>query len=302
MKFLLWNLENFFLLAHTKAAYNQALKPGKKVEQIIALLDELDADVILLCEVGGRDSLELLTQRLKHEYEYFYTEGNSDRGIGIGYLVKIGFARVQFHTHHDLPLPPITLEDRKNPRHFSRDAAELWLCDPSGTPQLIVWGVHLKSAQDRHGNDLRGVRQRSAEVRGLVALVKKRQQEFPHVQQWLGGDFNGIAYGPRREPEFEHLAAQLPNHHDLLERLDTPPQQRWTFAMSLHEPLPAQLDYLFLPDQTPTPDDEHSGIVYFWHRMGLHAGPAQTSAQRELWPSDHLPLFACWSKCPFSFQ
>lgn len=301
MKFLLWNLENLFLVPHLKASYNQALKPEKKVRQIVEILDDLDPDIMFLCEVGGEDSLIKLKERLSGQYLHFYTEGNSDRGIGLGYLVKKNQYTLNFHTHADDVLPAISLEDRNNPRKFSRDAGELWVCDENNSPKLIIWGVHLKSGQDRVGNDNRGTRQRSAEVRGLVTLVKKRKTQYPDVIQWLVGDFNGKAYGETKDTEFEHIEAWLPKHHDLLERLDIPQQQRWTFAMSFSgdKGLPSQLDYFFIPDETPTPELQNSGVVHLWERLGNSAGPAKTSYERDKWPSDHLPVLATWPKCPF---
>lgn len=303
MKFLLWNLENFFLINHIKSSYNQPLKPQKKVTEIISLLDDIAADVMFFCEMGGQDSLASLAKTLKGEFQYFYTEGNSDRGIGLGFLVRKNFSKVKFHRHADQPLPAISLEDKKSPRKFSRDVAELWLCDDNMKPQLIIWGVHLKSGQDRSGGDFRGIRQRSAEVRGLVALMKSRQISYPDIPQWVAGDFNGKAYGPHKDQEFEHFAAQMPQHHDLLERLDTPVDQRWSFATAFSNDgvkgIPAQLDYLFVPDQTPTPQASDSGLIQLWQRLGINAGWAHGPAQRELWPSDHLPILATWPQRPF---
>lgn len=302
MKFLVWNLENLFLVPHLKSSYNQPLKPQKKVDQIISIINELDPDILFLCEVGGEDSLKKLESSLLDDYFYFYTEGNSDRGIGLGFLVRKKYSHAKFFRHTDVILPAISIEDRNSPRKFSRDIAELWLTSKdSKTPNLIIFGVHLKSAQDRSGSDHRGFRQRSAEVRGLVALIKQRQIQFPQVPIWFVGDFNGLAAGDSIDAEFEHLHVQLPKHEDLLIRLDTPKQERWTFAMSFHhdKALPAQLDYFFIPTMTPTPDPTNSGVVHLWQRLGNNAGPAKTAFERDLWPSDHLPLLATWEEKPY---
>lgn len=299
MKFLIWNLENLFLVPSARLAYNQALKPEKKVRQIVALINELSPDILFLCEVGGKESLKELAHRLEGDFRYYYTEGNSDRGIGLGFLIKTNFHPTQFHTHAGMTLPHVSLDDRVKPRSFSRDAAELWLCDDIGAPKLIIWGLHLKSAQDRQGNDFRGARQRAAEVRGLVKLMKERQQQYPNTPQWVCGDFNGIASGDKLDPEFEHFAVHFSSHQDLLEQLGLPPQSRWTYASGHDGQLPVQLDYFFMPKTTPTCEPEDSGVVHLWQRLGINAGPAYTASQRELWPSDHLPLFASWSKLPF---
>lgn len=302
MKVLVWNLENLFLVPHLKSSYNQPLKPQKKVNQIISIINELDPDVLFLCEVGGDDSLKKLESSLDDDYFTFYTEGNSDRGIGLGFLVRKTYSHTKFFRHTDVILPAISVEDRNSPRKFSRDLAELWLTPKDvKSPNLIIFGVHLKSAQDRTGADHRGFRQRSAEVRGLVTIIKQRQIQFPDVPIWFVGDFNGLAAGDQIDPEFEHLHAQLPAHQDLLTRLDTPKQQRWTFAMSFQQDksLPSQLDYFFIPPSTPTPEHNNSGVVQLWQRLGNNAGPAKTAFERDLWPSDHLPLLATWDKDPF---
>ena len=301
MKFLVWNLENFFLVPHLKSSYNQPLKPQKKVEQIVSVINELDPDILFLSEVGGEDSLIKLESMIDANYHYYYTEGNSDRGIGIAYLVRKNKYKLKFITHTDEILPAISIEDRTNPRKFSRDAAELWICDDQQIPKLIIWGVHLKSGQDRTGADPKGVRQRSAEVRGLVTLIKKRQTQYSDVTQWMVGDFNGKATRESPASEFEHIYAQLPHYDDLLERLDVPNSQRWTFAMSYDggTSLPSQLDYFFIPSKTPTPESEGSAVVQLWQRLGNNAGPAKTASERDSWPSDHLPILATWTKCPF---
>lgn len=298
MKFLLWNLENFFLVPHIKSSYNQALKPAKKVEAIINLLNEVSADIMFFCEVGGSDSIEKILPRLTEKYRYFYTEGNSDRGIGLSFLVKENFSNVRFHTHTDHLLPPISLEDRKQPRKFSRDVAELWVCDEFQKPVLIIWGVHLKSAQDRSGSDWRGIRQRSAEVRGLVSLVQTRAAQFPGVVQWLGGDFNGKIFGPEADQEFEHLQVKLPRHKDLLQRLDLPASERASFLQTEDKAI-IQLDYLLIPDETPTPIPENSGLIQLWARLGTASNTLKSTSERDLYPSDHLPLLASWPKKPF---
>ncbi len=300
MKFLVWNLENLFLVPHLKSSYNQPLKPKKKVDQIIKVINELDPDILFLSEVGGQDSAIKLELGLESSYELFYTEGNSDRGIGLAFLIKKGFRKLKFYRHTDDILPAVSTEDRNSPRKFSRDAAELWLLNEDNSPALIVLGVHLKSAQDRSGYDPRGFKQRNAEVRGLVTILKKRRTQYPKTPCWIVGDFNGLAAGEKIGAEFEHLYAQLPDYEDLLTRLDTPQDQRWTFAMSFEKDshVPSQLDYFFMPKETPTPDPEQSGVVQLWQRLGNSAGPAKTSFERELWPSDHLPLLATWDKSP----
>lgn len=302
LKFLLWNLENFFLVPHIKSSFDQPLKAPSKVAMIVELLNEIQPDIMFFCEMGGEDSLLKLKSQLNAEYDSFYTEGNSDRGIGISFLAKKSFANYRFLTHtHDL-LPPITLDDKKSPRKFSRDAAELWLCDELGTPKLIIWGVHLKSGQDRQGNDWRGIRQRSAEVRGLVALVKLRQQQYPGIQQWLGGDFNGQLYGEKTDPEFEHLHVQLPKHRDILEHLELPQSERWSFALNSKMQSSTnliQLDYLLIPPQEIAPNPQETGFMHLWQRLGVSAGWAKNASEKELWPSDHLPLLATWPQRPF---
>ena len=64
-------------------------KPQEKIEWIARTISEIDADITMLCEMGGLDSLDLFnTKYLNSQYYTSLLKGNSDRGIEMGYLIK----------------------------------------------------------------------------------------------------------------------------------------------------------------------------------------------------------------------
>src|SRR4051794_1224904 len=69
-------------------------KPIWKLWGLAKAIDEIDADILMLAEVGGSESLETFNRCfLGERYEVFFVEGNASRGIDLGYLVKkdLGF-------------------------------------------------------------------------------------------------------------------------------------------------------------------------------------------------------------------
>ena len=95
MKLCLFNVENFFLLGGPNG--DGFKKPSDKIEWIARTIREINADVTMLCEVGGLESLDLFnTKYLNSEYISALLKGNSNRGIEMGYLVKKDFTGSKF--------------------------------------------------------------------------------------------------------------------------------------------------------------------------------------------------------------
>ncbi len=107
---LLLNAENLFLLSdqelkaeHLKldpirwrslstSIYEN--KPLDKLNQLTLVIKKSNPDVIMLCEVGGIESLTNFNRLfLNNAYSPVLIEGNSDRNIDVGYLIKkdLGF-------------------------------------------------------------------------------------------------------------------------------------------------------------------------------------------------------------------
>lgn len=269
-----WQLSNAGLLDN---------KPLSKLHDLAQGLRMIDADIILLTEVGGLISLQNFNRHfLGGAYREFLEEGNSDRGIDMGFLVR-GDWDVELRSHRDHPLNHVKYQ------RFSRDVLKLEL-KHQGKLWFNVLLVHLKSKLNSKGDDFEGRTRRAVEVRALANLAHQQDQSVPLL---LGGDFNGIALRSDPEPEFLPLF-HLANLEDAAEVAQIPLDERFSyihFRSGLR--VLQQLDYLFLnPAARPLliPDS-----VQFPRYQDRHGNPLPVPAffdQKKLLPSDHFPLYA----------
>lgn len=105
LKFCLINAENLFLLfdhalpadwqkleEHQWQKLSSSVYENKSLQKTFALasaLKEINADILMFCEVGGPESLKNFNEMfLDSQYLVAITEGNSDRNIDVGYLVR----------------------------------------------------------------------------------------------------------------------------------------------------------------------------------------------------------------------
>jgi endonuclease/exonuclease/phosphatase family metal-dependent hydrolase len=196
-------------------------KPIHQVRQLAAAITDLNPDIVMLCEVGGRESLENFSHYfLNNQYSAHLIEGNSNRGIDLGYLVRrtlpYNFDLLSHkHRHIDF-LYPHELQSketgykhlgsaRRTSHKFSRDVLELRAFANEAqnatqndaelvTPEFIVLLVHLKSQLDRERIDPNGRDRRRAELEKLVKIYNEINHEFEgRVPVLMTGDFNGVA-------------------------------------------------------------------------------------------------------------
>src|SRR5665213_3897009 len=88
---------------------SKATVANKSLLKTLWLADSLifiDADIVCLNEIGGQESLTNFAKLfLGGKYVPYLLEGNSDRGIDIGYLVKKDFPlRAEIRTHKERPI------------------------------------------------------------------------------------------------------------------------------------------------------------------------------------------------------
>lgn len=269
-----WQLSNAGLLDN---------KPLNKLHDLAASIRALDADLILITEVGGLVSLENFNQHfLNGAYRSFLEEGNSDRGIDMGYLIRGGFeAKIKSHRDYPLPHPKI--------QRFSRDVLLLELRF-EGQLWFNVLLVHLKSKLNQRGEDFEGRTRRAIEVRALAELARNLNQDVPLL---LGGDFNGIALQKDPEPEFLPLY-HLANLLDAAEVAQVPDEDRFSyvhFRSGLR--IQQQLDYLFLNSAAQKLLIPES--VQFPRYQDAQGNPLPVPRyfeQKKSLPSDHFPLYA----------
>lgn len=305
MKLCLFNVENFFLLGGPHG--DGFKKPVDKIEWIARTISEIDADITMLCEMGGLDSLDLFnTKYLNSQYYTALLKGNSNRGIEMGYLIKKSFPySYQHFSHADASIEfnyPFEIEENKKmlpifqiaPHKFSRDISELRIFK-DGNLQMILLLVHLKSKWDRDGVDWLGKERRKAELKALVKTYNRLRAEFHFkVPVIVAGDLNGIAQKGLQEPEFDDLYGQT-DLEDVLEVINEPYERRLTFFYFSKENQreSCQLDYILLPPELHSlVKKEDSGIYLFRDNHGVILPYPMESYQRYALPSDHYPIVA----------
>ena len=317
LKFLQFNVENLFL--YLDLYQNQDLekiteeqwqklsssvtsnKSLYKTKELAKLIMASQADVVMLNEVGGEESIRNFAHYfLKDQYVPYLKEGNSHRGIDVGYLLK-----------KDLPLKPVLISHKNRPIHFlyphetktpaggqshyfSRDVAELRLFKSGeNTPCLVILLTHLKSKLDPDLIDAEGKLRRRAELETLIQIYHeiRRELEFK-VPIVVSGDFNGIARKPNYEPEFDIIHSQT-DWLDCLEIAARTEEERFSQVQvySGSKPRKVQIDYIFIsPDLKPFVDAAQTQVFLFQNHLGQNLPLPETFEERGRLPSDHYPI------------
>lgn len=203
------------------------------------MIAQVDADVLLLQEVGSAASLDCLNAELSTPYRYAgCLPGNSNRSIHLAVLSRTPVTLTS-HAGTDLTTADGVLmhqdayhdlsQDRPHtsptaPRlRLQRDLLRVQTHMADGTP-MALFGVHLKSrtsaipkahtaalAQTLSADDIR-----AAEARAVQRLVQQYMQQRPGELVLLAGDFNDLAGSPAlapldalplSDPQGERLAA-----------------------------------------------------------------------------------------------
>ncbi len=296
---------------------SNASTPNKSIVKTLWLAESLlqiNADIVCLNEVGGEESIRNFAHFFLHDrYVPHLIEGNSDRGIDVGYLVRKDFAhhRVELRTHKNRPLhfvypheeqTNLYLKNTQPERiikthYFSRDCAELRICkEGHQVPLLIILLVHLKSKLDPDGIDPQGRHRREAEVRALVSIYRELRIEFPQVPVIVTGDFNGSAARGQVGEEFRELSTtDLESVVDLanLSPESSSTQMQFTRGGQIKG---LQIDYIFISPELKA----HllpQGVEIFRYRneLGLPLPQPKTLEQRLHLPSDHFPVVATFN-------
>ncbi len=278
---------------------SQSNKPLEKTLALAHNLLKLQPDFVLLNEVGGVESLENFNRHfLGDQFEVHLQEGNSDRGIDIGYLVRKGQPlEVQLISHKDRPLVwPTSVEEKapERPLYFSRDVAELQVrANGHPDPQLILLLVHLKSKLDPDGTDPQGYARRSAELKTLVELYQERRQQFLQTPVMVAGDFN--AECKRSLPDPEMLPLLETDLCDVLDLTSLEGPQRYTqVQVSRYGQIQGlQLDHILISPELKTwalPD--RCFVCTYESDLGVPANHPLTLQEKWQLPSDHYPVVA----------
>lgn len=276
-------------------------KPLKKIWQIANVIDELSPDIVFLNEIGGEESLNnFVNHFLKTPYVPLLKEGNSPRGIDVGYLLKPGYdLKPVLISHKDRPINFLYPHENQTAaggksHYFSRDVAELRLFkDGQNSPSLVCLLTHLKSKLDSDMIDGEGRLRRAAELKTLVDIYNEIKNELgPEIPVILGGDLNGVADPRKHEPEFQYLYdhSDLQDAFDLAELPDpkrTSQVQIWPNGKRTE----LQIDYFFVsPALKKAIIPEKTGAYFFKSDLGLERPLPFSMEEKSELPSDHYPI------------
>lgn len=323
MRFCLLNCENLFIyldfwqgqdILRLNEQEWQSLSTAQtsnkslfKTKWLANTINEIDADIVMLNEVGGIESLENFNRHfLKNRYQPLLIEGNSDRGIDVGYLLKPDLPYKSILLSHrlrpiplrydgdpepNLFLPGLAPEKPQKKYYFSRDVAELRLFDPKTNQlKLIVLLVHFKSPLDPEKIDPHGKLKRAAELKEVVNIYHEIRRETPNLPVMLAGDFNGQARRMLVEEEFLplHKETDLQDVFDLCRK----PTHECVTQMSFSRgPSGRHIDHIFVSKELATMVQPEETFVYMYKSEGVVTLPYPVNLeQRNALPSDHYPV------------
>ncbi len=319
LKFALLNAENLFLLFDRPATHEMTKvgetewqrfstsifpnKPLKKVKELVRVIQDVDADIVMLCEIGGPESLANFNQLfLNQTYSPIAVEGNSDRNIDVGFLIKKNSSfyfdlasnknrLINFLYPHEknLAAGAIKITSHK----FSRDVAELRLFKKNrDNPFMVVLLTHLKSPLDPERRDPMGSLRRHAELKALLEIYKEVEALHPKCPVVMAGDFNGNASRLGTDVEFESLY-QTTSLQDILELQAKPVAERATYyqVRTGGRVEGKQIDYCFLSQRAAALLKPGSAQVYrYKDEFGFAMDIPNTIDAKLNLPSDHYPV------------
>ena len=274
-------------------------KPLSKLKELASAIKDINADILMLCEVGGPESLKNFNELfLDSMYSTALVEGNSDRNIDVGFLIKKELSFYFDLTSNKNRSINFTYPHEKNqnpmPVHrFSRDVAELRCFTKSADePFLIFLLTHLKSRLDPEKKDPNGFERRKAELKTLLEIEQEIEQKFPNVPLVVAGDFNGNAGLLNTDEEFK-IIYQMTQLKDILEIVNIPATDRATFyhIKPLNKSEGRQIDFCFLTPLAAKNLKANSCSVYrYKDEFGFKIDIPQSLEAKIKLPSDHYPL------------
>lgn len=284
-------------------------KPLKKTLEIAKALKEIDADVIMLCEVGGYESLKNFNLLFMDDaYSPCLIEGNSERNIDVGFLIR---KKMPFYfdlqSNKNRPINYLYPHERQSLAHgypvkggkvtmshkFSRDVAELrFFKADKEKPFLIILLAHLKSRLDPERIDPNGFERRQAELRTLLEIYNELDAVHPDLPIMVAGDFNGNASSTNTDEEFRDIYTTT-KLKDVLEVAGLSPEARATFYQVRNGARAdgRQIDFAFLSPSLQSSLKIGSTFVHrYKDEFGMeHDTPRSMDTKLSL-PSDHYPI------------
>lgn len=185
LRVVTYNVENYLLVpTETRRA-----KPAEARSRIVQILAELDADLIVLQEVGGAAALAEIQQELKklgRVYPWVDLVHAHDTNIMLAFLCRVPVVSCTHHTN-DI----FAIEGR--PYKVGRGIAQL-VIQPRTNLAIVVFNVHLKSRREMPDVDQAQIRLGEARVlrRKIDAVLAKD----PNAHVIVLGDLNDTKDSP----------------------------------------------------------------------------------------------------------
>lgn len=208
-----WNVRNLF--DPVDDSYNDDVltseEYSQKLGELAAVIDALEADILVLQEVENMRCLQDLNRALARPYPQLgLIEGNDTiRGIDVCFLSRLPVARVSSHKKHRLPTHP----DAPKRYGFSRDCLEVRL---QTQPSVTLLVNHFKSAR---GDAKKSAAKRRVQAAGVVEIAK--EVDAPGRALFVVGDLNGPQDSWALEPlsqNFEDAFAHIPKEERITHR------------------------------------------------------------------------------------
>lgn len=270
---------------------NTDLKSLEKTSKIASIINDIGAEIYVLNEVGGMESLAAFcTHFLNDNYKPYLIEGNSDRGIDVGYIVKATSKyNYKLKTNKDRTLSG-TYYNSDETLYMSRDIAEMHISEDNNT-KIIILGVHLKSRLDPKFIDHQGKHRRALESELLAARYNELSKEFPEALILAAGDFNGEVNQYFYNEEFEVIKSST----DLVDSFDIAKVERdkritQVMINRYKDNEYLQFDHILIPKKhAHLLNTDNCYVYYFKNEMGISEKLPQSIEEKQRMPSDHYP-------------
>ncbi len=217
-------------------------KPEKEKEALRSVIARLDADVLVLQEIGGAAFLAELRRDLQSEgvdYAYGDTVDAADPDRRLAWLAR--HRPTEVRTHVDL-----TCAYAGRVELVRRGLLELRWDDASGG--VTVFGVHLKSRVTRETDDPEAAGRRRGEAEAIRRRILERVVDLNDRRLILVGDFNDT----RTSPVLARFQTQ--RGQPLFEIVDAADSrgERWTYRFD-REDTYTRVDYVLVSGRIAVP-------------------------------------------------
>lgn len=183
-----YNVENYTATSRmTAAGYRQDYPKSEKAKAALRqVIKRMDADVLVLQEMGPQPYLDELRRDLKSEgldypFSFLVEAGDDVRHVAL--LSKGPLPRVQAHTDLDFKY----FETRET---VKRGLLEATIATPAG--EITLWSIHLKSRYEDRKDDPDSVKRRAGEATAIRNFILKQFPDPETSRFLIMGDFNDV--------------------------------------------------------------------------------------------------------------